>query len=170
MPDAPFPSIDLSKAAEEFNHALRDGVYIAIGLAVIGFQRAQVRRVELAKQVESQFAQFSDPTALSSNLNARLEPYARVAREQLGGVRAQLSEQWASGGGLLEGQFEGARGQLAGFVKALDEAVEPARKQLDEQVTRIEGQLPPGARSVLQTVREAAASQEQLFRSAVGLD
>jgi hypothetical protein len=71
---------------------------------------------------------------------------------------------------LLEGQFEGARGQLAEFVKALDEAVEPTRKQLDEQVTRIEGQLPAGPRSLLQAVREAAASQEQMFRSAVGLD
>ncbi len=170
MPDAIFPSIDFSKAAEELNNAVRDGVYVAIGLAVLGFQRAQVRRVELTKQLESQLAQFGDPSTLPSNLNARLEPYARVAREQLEGVRVQLSEQWAATGEMLEGQFEGARGQVAEFVKALDEAVEPARKQLDDQVTRIEEQLPPGPRSVLQTVREAAASQEHLFRSAVGLD
>jgi ElaB/YqjD/DUF883 family membrane-anchored ribosome-binding protein len=152
MPDVAFPPIDFNKAAEEFNNAVRDGLYVAVGLGVLGFQRAQVRRVELTKQIESQ---LGDLSSLPATLNARLEPYARVAREQLVGVRAQL---------------EAARGQVTEIAKTLDEAVEPARRQLDDQVTRLEEQLPAGARSVLQTVRDAAASQEQLFRTAVGLD
>ena len=32
--------------------ALKDGAYVAIGLGVLGFQRAQVQRVELTKQLE----------------------------------------------------------------------------------------------------------------------
>jgi hypothetical protein len=170
MPDVSLPPIDFSKAAEDLNNAVRDGFYVAVGLGVIAFQRAQVRRVELIKQLEAQMAQLGDLSTVPANLNTRIEPYARVAREQLDGVWSQLAEQWGASSHVLEAQVEGARGQLAEFVKALDEAVEPARKQLDEQVGRIEQQLPTGARNALQTVREAAASQEHLLRSAIGLE
>jgi hypothetical protein len=44
------------------NDAVRDGAYIALGFGVLGFQRAQVRRVELAKQLESRV------TSLTSGL------------------------------------------------------------------------------------------------------
>lgn len=35
---------------------LKDAAYITIGLSVIGFQKAQVRRVEISKQLDSQVA------------------------------------------------------------------------------------------------------------------
>ena len=38
---------------DDISRTVRDGVYIGIGLGVIAFQKAQVRRQELRKQVET---------------------------------------------------------------------------------------------------------------------
>ncbi len=38
---------------DDIQKTVRDGVYVSIGLGVIAFQKAQVRRQELKKQVES---------------------------------------------------------------------------------------------------------------------
>ena len=40
----------------DVRNAARDAAYIAVGLGVLGFQRAQVRRRELQQQVEAQLA------------------------------------------------------------------------------------------------------------------
>ena len=48
VPDIPFPTVDIDRAASEINNALKEAAYIAVGLGVLGFQRAQVRRVEAA--------------------------------------------------------------------------------------------------------------------------
>lgn len=39
------------EAADDLPTALREAAYVAVGLAVIGVQRAQVRRRELARQL-----------------------------------------------------------------------------------------------------------------------
>jgi len=59
---------------------LKDAAYVAIGLGVIGFQKAQVRRQELNKQFEQQRKQ--------------LETQANEAREQLTKLIAGLEEQF----------------------------------------------------------------------------
>jgi hypothetical protein len=41
--------------------AARDAVYIAVGLGVLGFQRAQVRRRELQHQVEALLGRSTPP-------------------------------------------------------------------------------------------------------------
>ena len=51
MPDIAFPTVDINKVAAEFNEALKDGAYVALGLGVLGFQRAQVQRVEAIFQL-----------------------------------------------------------------------------------------------------------------------
>lgn len=143
-----FPQIDLDKAATELNEALRDGAYIAIGLGVLGFQRAQVRRVELTKKLESRLAELGD-------LPASLAEQAR--------------EQAATAGKVLEGQAELVRQQIAELARILDERVEPARRQLDEKLDRLEEHLPAGARGVARTVRSAVALPEQVLRNAASL-
>jgi len=133
VPDITFPAVDLSKAAVDLNNALKEGAYVALGLGVIGFQRAQVRRVQLTKQIEAEFGpQLSD-------LSGAIE-------QQMGSVRTQLTE----------------------LAKSLDERVEPVLRQIDEQIDRLEQHLPDRARTVVQTVRSAAAAPEQLLREAVG--
>ena len=126
MPDVRFPSIDfraldVDKAAAELNKALREAAYVAVGLGVIGLQKAQVQRVELTRQLESQV----DTAAL--------------------------------------------RSQLSDLARSVDEAIIPIRGQLNEGLDRLEEALPATAREVVHTLRDAAASQEQAVRQAIGL-
>lgn len=160
MPNTAIPNIDINKAAADINKAIKDGAYIAIGLGVLGFQRAQVQRVELTKQLESQLEHL---TTLPGSLNGQAEGYAQTARSQAEHTRAQVAEQ-------LGELSKTARAQLTELAKSVDEQVQPVRRQLDEQVDKLEQILPAGARSVVQSVRAAAATPEQLLRTAVGLD
>jgi ElaB/YqjD/DUF883 family membrane-anchored ribosome-binding protein len=198
--DTIFPNIDINKTAADFNEALKEGAYVAVGLGVLGFQRAQVLRNEWARQLESQWEQLS---RLSATLNSQFEEYAQTARTQGESSRTQWSEQLAEytrrldealaparaslskmisaelpdlaqqltqASQALEEQLESARAQLVEFAKVIDEQVRPARQQFDEQFDRMEQRLPDGARGVVQSVRGAAATGEQAWRHAVGLN
>lgn len=161
MPDIKFANVDLEKAAAEFNNALKEAAYVAVGLGVLGFQKAQVQRVELMKQLE---AQLSHLTGLTANLNGQAENYLSLVREQLAEMREQLSKL------STELPDSGAvRDQLTELAKAVDEAVAPARQQFDEQLDRLEELLPEAARNLVQAARAAAGTQERNLRTAVGL-
>jgi hypothetical protein len=54
------PAIDIDKVATDIETALRDGAYVAIGLGVLAFQRAQVRRAELTRQLEDQIGPLDE--------------------------------------------------------------------------------------------------------------
>jgi chaperonin cofactor prefoldin len=162
VPDLNVPNFDVNKAAAEINDAVRDAAYVAVGLGVLGFQKAQVQRVELTKQLEAQLSQLSTlPSqveaqlaqlgAIPSTLQAQLEAYLEMARSQAETARSQLAE------------------QLSELGKAIDEALSPLRQQFEEQIDRLEEALPATARNVVQSVRTAASTQEQALRSAVGL-
>lgn len=169
MPEIKLPNIDVEKAAAEFNDAIREAAYVAVGLGVLGFQRAQVQRVELMKQMESQLAGLS---ALSQTLNQQAEQYLAGARKQLEEARAQLAElAKATTDAVPYEQLDPAavRGQLAELAKSVDDAVAPVRQQFEEQLDRLEEVLPQAARDLVRSLRGAAASQEQAIRSAVGL-
>ncbi len=195
MPDITFPPVDINKAAAELNNALKESAYVALGLGVIGFQRAQVQRVELTKQLEAQLEQLS---TLPTTINSQFEEYAQTARTQLneqmselskrleevfGPVRAQLAkavpadlpkfpdfgQQLSDAGDAIEEQLGSVRNQLTELAKAFDERVQPVRKQVDEQIDRLEQYLPGSARNVVQSVRSASTTPEQVLRNAVGL-
>ena len=101
MANTSFSTIDLNKAAADVNHALKEGAYIAVGLGVLGFQRAQVRRVELAKQLEAQRAELAKQlesqrqqfSRLPETLSAQFENYSQTARSQGDVARAQVTDQ-----------------------------------------------------------------------------
>ena len=166
MPDVTFPQIDINKAAADVNNALKEGAYVAVGLGVLGFQRAQVRRVELTKQLESQLAGLG---VLPTTLSNQIDSYRKEAVSQAEQFGEQLSENLAAIGKLIDSQAEVIRLQLTELAKTLDGRVQPARQQLDQQFDRLEERLPEGAKTVVQTVRAAAAAPEQLFRTAAGL-
>jgi predicted nucleic acid-binding Zn-ribbon protein len=166
MPDINFPNIDLEKAAADFNQALKDAAYVAVGLGVLGFQRAQVQRVELTKQIESQIAALS---ALPTSLNGQVETYIAAARVGLDELRNQLVRLSAEALPADLPDAAAVRTQLTELAKSVDEAVAPVRQQFEDQLDRLEEVLPQTARDFVQTVRATAASQEQAFRSAVGL-
>jgi ElaB/YqjD/DUF883 family membrane-anchored ribosome-binding protein len=162
MPDKRVTQIDFEKAAAELNNAIKEAAYVAIGLGVLGFQRAQVQRVELMKQVE---AQLSSLNHLSSSLSEQFQPYVAAARDQLAEARTQLSRM-----SVEVPDTDAVRSQLTELAKSVDDALAPVRQQLEEQFDRLEEALPEPARNVVHSVRSAASVQTQAFRTAVGLD
>lgn len=166
MPEINFRNIDVEKAAADFNEAVKEAAYVAVGLGVLGFQRAQVQRVELMKQLEAQLENLS---SLTRSFSSQTERYLATAREQIADARAQLNR--LSSDILPSDRPDAAavRGQLTELAKSVDEALAPLRQQFDEQLDRLEEVLPQTARDLVQSVREAASSQEQAVRSAVGL-
>jgi hypothetical protein len=166
MPEFNIPTIDLEQAAADFNNALKEAAYVAVGLGVLGFQRAQVQRVELMKQLEAQLASLS---SFSSTLNSQLESYVATARQQLAEARAQLNKLSTDALPTELPDAAAVRTQLTELAKSVDEAVAPVRQQFEEQLDRLEEVLPQTARDFVQSVRGAAATQEQNLRTAVGL-
>jgi hypothetical protein len=68
---------------------VKDAVYIAVGLGVLGFQRAQVRRVELMKELKAQREQAQEQViGLVSTVNQLSEPLRRLVLDRLGGGSA----------------------------------------------------------------------------------
>jgi DNA repair exonuclease SbcCD ATPase subunit len=169
MPDINIPNIDVEKAAADFSNALKEAAYVAVGLGVLGFQRAQVQRVELTKQLKQLESQLAGLSGFSSTLNGQAESYLATARQQLSELRDQLTK--LSVDVLPSEPIDTAavRSQLTELAKSVDEAVAPVRQQLEEQLDRLEEVLPQSARELVQSVRGAAAAQEQTIRSAVGL-
>jgi len=72
---------DLGRLTEDLTTFARDAAYVAVGLGVLGFQRAQVQRVELGKR-----------------LNKDLDLDVRTAR-----VRANVARSAERVDGLVEG-------------------------------------------------------------------
>ena len=70
----------------DLNSSLKEAAYVAVGFGVLGFQRAQVRRRELARQL----------------------------REQRPGIEAQVEEAWAKMGNAVSDLGNQLRGMLKG--------------------------------------------------------
>lgn len=130
------PQFDIN----EVNQVVRDSAYAAIGFGVLGFQRAQVRRRELAQAIPAQLY------SVSNRLSAQAA--------QLTGTRGPVS---------------GAREQLTELARLVDERVQPARREIEGRVDELEARLPQAPRQAVHTIRRAARSQEATLRSTVGL-
>ena len=80
---------------------LKDAAYVTVGLGVLGFQKAQVRRVELQKQVAGQAklleSQVQDAgksfRALTQDLDAKFVPVRRRVEDRLDALSGRLPEQ-----------------------------------------------------------------------------
>jgi hypothetical protein len=121
VPDTTVPRIDITKAAAEVNNALKEGAYVAVGLGVLGFQRAQAQRVEWTKQLESQWEELGK---LGVKLNSQVEEYTQTAQSQAETARTQWAE------------------QLTALSKRLDDIIGPAREQLAKVISRELPNLP----------------------------
>jgi hypothetical protein len=128
----------MNKAAAELNSALKDGVYVAVGLGVLGFQRAQVHRVEWTRQLEAQWEELGK---LAIKLNSQAEEHAQTARGHAGTARTQWAE------------------QLSGLSERLDQVIAPARDQVADVLSRELSSLPEFAQ---QFAEGSQALEEQL--------
>jgi len=150
------PVNDLNKLVQDAEKAARDGAYVVLGLGILGFQQAQVRRRELAKRL-------SEPGGLGEQLTAQAQ--------RLGTEMAGLGERLAANAASRREPLDAPRpSPLVGFLRELDERVAPARQELDRQVGELQRNLPPAAKEVVGTVRQAAAAGEARLRHVIGLD
>ena len=117
MPEIPFPQFDVNKAAADFNQALKEGAYVAVGLGVLGFQRAQVRRVEVTKQL-TEWAKAVEAQIGAADFGSQVEAYAKLARSQAETAREELAQQLGE--------------QLSAASKLVGVQLATAREQLDE--------------------------------------
>lgn len=118
----------------DVNQTLKDSAYVAVGLGVLGFQRAQVARRDIASTVAAD--------------RERLEATVKAQVGDLGSVfDAQLSE---------------VKTHVAKAVSSLEEVLEPVAKELEVRLDEVEQRLPEQVKAVVATARqaaEAAASQ-----------
>lgn len=103
----------------------RDAAYVAVGLGVLGYQRAQVQRIELKNKLSKDFP-----------LNSRL-----------GDVRATVK------GNVKEGfkQIDGLAETAANFVES---TLQPLEDRLPAQVTQLTSKAREQAREVRTQIRE----------------
>ncbi len=139
---------DITKLVGGTEKSLRDGAYILVGLGVLNFQQAQVRRRELAKRFGADGGLAIQINETTERIGAQLSGVAERLVSDLGASREQFSE----------------------LAKSVDERVAPTRAQIDAQIDAFEERLPASARNVLSSVRSAARTPEIALRNVVGLD
>ena len=72
----------------------KDALYVTVGLGVLGYQKAQVRRRELARQVETQWGETAQQLQkLARELQGRVEPVLDRLEERLPGSARELVRQ-----------------------------------------------------------------------------
>lgn len=100
--------------------ALRDALYVTVGLGVITFQRAQVRRQELRKQFATQLDDARDQV---TRLSRTVEDRVKLVEERLEDVEDQVER-------LLDTIEERLPEQARDVVRTARDAAKDARGQL----------------------------------------
>jgi DNA anti-recombination protein RmuC len=118
---------------------LRDAGFMTIGLGVLAFQRAQVRRRELTRQLETQ----------REELLRQLGGRRHELETQVTGFRSQLAERTR--------QFE----------QRFEQRFEPVVSRLEGGLDQLEGRLPDPARGVVHQARQQAAEARTQLRGAL---
>lgn len=96
----------------ELSKNLKDAGYVGIGLGVIAFQRAQVFRVDLEKQLKAQLGDTRAQVAKGREaVEAQVQKASALVESPTKLVTGQL--------GALEQRAKAAREQLAGRVPGL---------------------------------------------------
>ncbi len=102
---------------EDIQKTLRDSFYVTVGLGVIAFQKAQVQRAELRKQVEAGVTDLE--TALTDSFKTveeRLEAVEERIDAVLDDVEARLPEQARTTLSQARGAAKDARTQLRALI------------------------------------------------------
>jgi predicted nuclease with TOPRIM domain len=118
-------------STEEITKVLKDTLYVGVGLGVIGFQKAQVRRVELTKALKSQLGEAK----------GRVDGLGDVSDDLLGDAKAQVAK-------LVEGAED--------RVKLIEERLSALEEQIETLLDQLEDKLPEQARELVKQARDAA--------------
>lgn len=105
---------------DDIQKTVRDSVYVSIGLGVIAFQKAQVRRQELKKQVEANLG----------GARTAVEDQIKTVEERLGAVEERIDAVLDDVESKLPEQARTAMSQARAAAK-------DARAQLRELVEKV---------------------------------
>ena len=104
----------------------RDAVYVAVGLGVLGVQRAQVHRVELRRRLRRDLGELdlgerledarSAVTAAVEQLDQLLEEAGRLVEDALQPIEAHLPGQVRALAQRAQGQARGLRSQVRSLI------------------------------------------------------
>lgn len=125
----------------DVTQTLKDSAYVAVGLSVLGLQRAQVARRDLAVTVGA------DRERLGASVKAQVEDLSSVLDTQLIEVKTGLSK------------------NVAKAVSSLEEVFEPVAKELEGRLDEIEQRLPDHVKAVVASARQAAETAATQVRS-----
>jgi uncharacterized phage infection (PIP) family protein YhgE len=114
---------DLSKTAEDLRRNAQDAAYIAVGLGVIGFQRAQVRRHELTEFFEKATKSGRDLPADTRN------DLAKAIRDLDEAVGQIIS--------ALDARFEPVEQRLPAPAQNVVKQAKDARDQLRSRIVTV---------------------------------
>ncbi len=106
--------------------AAQDAAYITVGLGVIGFQKLQVRRNELEKNLKAQISEARDEL---KKLGGSLEGQVKSLEERLTAVEQQVDA-------VLDQLQDKLPDQAAELVAQARTAARDARQQVRSLVTR----------------------------------
>lgn len=151
MPDNPI---------KDFEQFARDAVYAAVGFGVLGFQKAQVRRREIADALAEHGVDVGAQVRAAGQTLRPLEglrPQIDALRPQAEAIGVQLRAAAVA----LRPQFESLGAGVADLIHSVDEQTAPVRHEVDVRISEIEEHLPPGARAGVAELR-AALRQERL--------
>ena len=111
---------------EDVTKFAKDALYVGVGLSVIGFQKAQVRRNEIQKQLKSQ---FGEARTQLDGLTKVFEDRVKLVEERLQGVEGRFDT-------LLEQLEERLPDPARDVARQARTAAKDARTQVRGIVTR----------------------------------
>jgi len=82
---------ELKDITEEISKTARDAAYVVVGLGVLGLQRAQVRRHDLAKRLAEPRAQVENTLG---DVRGELSRRVKDVDERIEGVIGKLESAW----------------------------------------------------------------------------
>jgi len=143
---------DTRSMTEELSRTARDAAYVAVGLGVMGVQRAQVRRRELTERLS---ATAGTLTQQLERLTSQLDRFT----QELAGAAATAQQQVERLGSLP--------GDLATTIGDLADTIEALIAKAEQLVQPIEQRLPSPMREALERARTQASAARQQLRQRV---
>jgi len=127
---------------DDLTRVAKDALYVGIGLGVIGFQKAQVQRVELTKTLKGQV----------DEAKGRIDGLGASAEDVLGDLKARV---------------EALAGTVDDRVKTVEERLDAVEERFEALLDEVEAKLPEQAREIVAQARVAARDARQQVRTVV---
>lgn len=149
--------------ADDVTKIAKDALYVGVGAGVIAFQKAQVQRVELTKNVTAQVDQAK--TQLGE-LGGTAETLLADVRTRIESLLGSLDADDVVAD--LKTRLEALAGTVDGRVKLVEERLDSVEERVEAVLDDLETKLPEQAREVVKQARATARDAREQVRAAAG--